>query len=154
IIATLLLIYLRSIVAMTYLLGTVLLSYFSALGLGWIVLHHFMAVPVIQGLIPLYAFVFLLVLGEGYNIFLVYSIWNKRKEMALKRAIQHSVGDTGSVISSAGLIVAGTFSVLAVLPLHVLVHFGAITGIGIMLDTSIVRPLLLPASTIVLGRFS
>jgi len=154
IIATLLLIYLRSIVAMTYLLGTVLLSYFSALGLGWIVLHHFMDVPEIQGLIPLYAFVFLVVLGEDYNIFLVSSIWKKRKEMPLKQAIQESVGETGSVISSAGLILAGTFSVLAVLPLQVLVHFGTITAIGIMLDTFIVRPLLVPAITIVLGRFS
>src|SRR5699024_8760640 len=129
IIATLLLIYLRSIVAMTYLLCTVLLSFFSALGLGCIVLHHFIDFPEIQGLIPLYAFVFLVVLGEDYNIFLVSSIWKKRKEMPLKQAIQDSVGETGSVISSAGLILAGTFSVLAVLPLQVLVHFGTITAI-------------------------
>src|SRR5699024_11428206 len=58
-------------------------------------LHHFMDVPEIQGLIPLYAFVFLVVLGEDYNIFLVSSIWKKRKEMPLKQAIQESVGETG-----------------------------------------------------------
>lgn len=154
IIALLLVVYLKSIVAMVYLLATVLLSYFSALGLGWIVLHHFLGVSEIQGLIPLYAFVFLVVLGEDYNIFLVSSIWRKRKEMPLKQAIADSVGETGSVISSAGLILAGTFSVLAILPLQVLVHFGTITAIGILLDTFIVRPLLVPAITTVLGRFA
>lgn len=154
ILAVLLFAYLKSIVAMVYLLATVLLSYFSALGLGWIILHHVFGVQEIQGLIPLYAFVFLVVLGEDYNIFLVSSIWRKRKEMPLKQAIAESVGETGSVISSAGLILAGTFSVLAVLPLQVLVHFGAITAIGIMLDTFIVRPLLVPAITTVLGRFA
>src|SRR5699024_8969548 len=108
----------------------------------------------IQGLIPLYAFVFLVVLGEDYNIFLVSSIWRKRKEMPLKKAIAESVGETGSVISSAGLILAGTFSVLAILPLQVLVHFGTITAIGILLDTFIVRSLLVPAITTVLSRFA
>src|SRR5699024_1181262 len=93
-------------------------------------------------------------LGEDYNIFLVSSIWQKRKVMPLKQAISESVGETGSVISSAGLILAGTFSVLAVLPLQVLVHFGTITAIGIMLDTFLVRPLLVPAITTVLGRFA
>lgn len=154
IIAVLLFLYLKSIVATAYLLITVLLSYFSALGLGWIVLHHVFGVAEIQGLIPLYAFVFLVVLGEDYNIFLVSSIWQKRKEMPLKQAISEGVGETGSVISSAGLILAGTFSVLAVLPLQVLVHFGTITAIGILLDTFIVRPLLVPAITTVLGRYA
>src|SRR5699024_4632346 len=154
VIAVLLFVYLKSIVATTYLLATVLLSYLSALGLGWIVLHYIFGVQEIQGLIPLYAFVFLVVLGEDYNIFLVSSIWQKRKVMPLKQAIADSVGETGSVISSAGLILAGTCSVLAVMPLQVLVHFGAITAIGIMLDTFIVRPLLVPAITTVLGRYA
>lgn len=154
VIAVLLFAYLRSLVATVYLLLTVLLSYLSALGLGWIVLHYGLGVNEIQGLIPLYAFVFLVVLGEDYNIFLVSSIWQKRKKMPLKQSIAESVGETGSVISSAGLILAGTFSVLAVMPLQVLVHFGAITAIGIMLDTFIVRPLLVPAITTVLGRYA
>src|SRR5699024_1989872 len=140
--------------ATAYLLGTVVFSYLSALGLGWIVLHYGFGVEEIQGLIPLYAFVFLVVLGEDYNIFLVSSIWRKRKTMPLKQAIADSVGETGSVISSAGLILVGTFSVLAVMPLQVLVHFGAITAIGILLDTFIVRPLLVPAITTVLGRYA
>ncbi|WP_174612861.1 MMPL family transporter [Virgibacillus ihumii] len=154
IIAALLLVYLRSIVAMTYLLLTVVLSYFSALGLGWLVIHYGFGEPAMQGLIPLYAFVFLVALGEDYNIFMVSSIWEKRKHMPLKKAIAEGVGQTSSVISSAGLILAGTFSVLAVLPLQVLVQFGTVTAIGVLLDTFIVRPLLVPAITTVLGRFA
>lgn len=154
VIAALLFVYLKSIIATVYLLATVLLSYGSALGLGWIVLHYGFGVQEIQGLIPLYAFVFLVVLGEDYNIFLVSSIWRKRKTMPLKEAVSRSVATTGSVISSAGLILAATFSVLAVMPLQVLVHFGVITAIGILLDTFLVRPLLVPAITTVLGRYA
>ncbi|WP_413376109.1 MMPL family transporter [Alkalihalobacillus sp. 1P02AB] len=152
--AVLLCVYFKSIVASIYLLATVVLSYFSALGLGWIVLHYGFGVQEIQGLIPLYVFVFSVVLGADYNIFLVSIIWQKRKVMPLKQAIANSVAETGSVISSAGLILAGTFSVLAVMPLQVLVHFGAITALGILLDTFIVRPLLVPAITTVLGRYA
>ncbi|MFD2671942.1 MMPL family transporter [Marinicrinis sediminis] len=153
-IALLLLLYLRSFIAMLYLMGTVLLSYFSALGLGWIVIHYFMGADAIQGFIPLYAFVFLVALGEDYNIFMVSSIWKKRKQMPLKQAIREGVAETGSVITSAGLILAGTFAVLATLPIQVLVHFGLITAIGVLLDTFIVRPFLVPAITSVLGSLA
>ncbi|MDL4842985.1 MMPL family transporter [Aquibacillus rhizosphaerae] len=154
IIATLLLFYLRSVVAMIYLLLTVVLSYFSALGLGWLIIHYGMGASAMQGLIPLYAFVFLVALGGDYNIFMISSIWKNRKQMPLKKAISEGVGETSSVITSAGLILAGTFSVLAVLPLQVLVQFGTVTAIGILLDTFIVRPLLVPAITTVLGRYA
>jgi RND superfamily putative drug exporter len=154
VVGLLLLVYLRSIVAMIYLLLTVILSYFAALGLGWIIIHYGMGVSAMQGLIPLYTFVFLVALGEDYNIFLVSNIWKKRESMPLKQAISEGVGETSSVISSAGLILAGTFSVLAMMPLQVLVHFGMVTAIGVLLDTFIVRPLLVPAITTVLGRFA
>lgn len=154
IIAALLLVYLRSIVAMIYLLLTVVLSYLSALGLGWLLIHYGMEAPAMQGLIPLYAFVFLVALGEDYNIFMVSSIWKNRKHMSMKEAISEGVGQTSGVISSAGLILAGTFSVLAVLPLQVLVQFGVVTAIGVLLDTFIVRPLLVPSITTVLGRYA
>ncbi|ASK60744.1 hypothetical protein CFK37_00235 [Virgibacillus phasianinus] len=154
IIAALLLAYLRSIVAMLYLLITVVLSYLSALGLGWLLIHYGFDAPAMQGLIPLYAFVFLVALGEDYNIFMVSSIWKNRKHMPMKEAIAEGVGQTSGVISSAGLILAGTFSVLAVMPIQVLVQFGAVTAIGVLLDTFIVRPLLVPAITTVLGRFA
>lgn len=154
VVGLLLLAYLRSIVAMIYLLLTVILSYFAALGLGWIIIHYGMGVPAMQGLIPLYTFVFLVALGEDYNIFLVSNIWKKRETMPLKQAISQGVAETSSVISSAGLILAGTFAVLATMPMQVLVHFGMVTAIGILLDTFIVRPLLVPAITTVLGRYA
>jgi RND superfamily putative drug exporter len=153
-IALLLLVYLRSIVATVYLMLTVILSFFSALGIGWLVLHYGMGTEAISGAIPLYAFVFIVALGEDYNIFMVSSIWQKRRKMALNDAISEGVSETSSVITSAGLILAGTFAVLASLPIQVLVQFGLITAIGVLLDTFIVRPFLVPAITVLLGKWS
>ncbi|MEH7072483.1 MMPL family transporter [Neobacillus drentensis] len=154
IIAVLLLVYLRSITATAYLIGTVLLSYFSALGLGWVLLHYIFGVDAIQGFIPLYAFVFIVALGEDYNIFMISSIWKKSKQLPLLQAIKEGVAESGSVITSAGLILAGTFAILTTLPIQVLVHFGTITAIGVLLDTFIVRPLLVPSITVLLGKWA
>lgn len=154
IIAALLFMYLRSIVAMIYLILTVLLSYVSALGAGWLLIHYGIGLPAIQGLIPLYAFVFLVALGEDYNIFMISSIWKNKRELSHRQAIAKGVSETSSVITSAGLILAGTFAVLATLPIQVLLQFGIITAIGVLLDTFVVRPLLVPAITTVLGRYA
>ncbi|KAB2420467.1 MULTISPECIES: MMPL family transporter [Bacillus cereus group] len=154
IIALLLLVYLRSVVATIYLIVTVVLSFFSALGAGWLLLHYGMDAPAIQGAIPLYAFVFLVALGEDYNIFMVSEIWKNKRNQPHLEAVKNGVVQTGSVITSAGLILAGTFAVLATLPIQVLVQFGLVTAIGVLLDTFIVRPLLVPAITVVLGRFA
>ncbi|WP_338556146.1 MMPL family transporter [Paenibacillus sp. KS-LC4] len=151
-ILVLLIVYLRSIVAALYLIATVLLSFGSALGLGWLILHDGMGAEAIQGAIPLYAFVFLIALGEDYNIFMISSIWKKRAKMPLKQAIREGVAETGGVITSAGLILAATFAVLATLPIQVLVQFGVITAIGVLMDTFIVRPFLVPAITTLLGK--
>ncbi|MBS4201276.1 MMPL family transporter [Bacillus sp. FJAT-49732] len=153
-IATLLVVYLRSLIAATYLILTVLLSYLSALGLGWIVLHHFLGMDVIQGTIPLYSFVFLIALGEDYNIFVISSIWQKSKHMPLKQAVLEGVGETGSVITSAGLILAGTFAVLITMPVQLMLQMGVIVALGILLDTFVVRPFLVPAITLLLGRWA
>ncbi|MBE9914486.1 MMPL family transporter [Paenibacillus donghaensis] len=153
-ITLLLLVYLRSVTATVYLVLTVILSYFSALGLGWIIIHYGLGADAIQGAIPLYSFVFLVALGEDYNIFMISSIWKKKKEMPFKQAIKEGVGETGSVITSAGLILAGTFAVLASLPIQVLVQFGIITAVGVLLDTFIVRPFLVPAITTLLGSWA
>lgn len=151
-ITVLLLIYLRSVTATLYLVATVILSFFSALGLGWIIIHYVLGTDAIQGSIPLYSFVFLVALGEDYNIFMISNIWKKRKTMPLKQAIREGVNETGGVITSAGIILAGTFAVLASLPIQVLVQFGIITAIGVLLDTFIVRPFLVPAITVLFGK--
>lgn len=147
----LLFVYLRSLTATLYLIATVLLSFAAALGLGWVILHYGFGLDAIQGAIPLYAFVFLIALGEDYNIFMISSIWKKSKTMPLRQAIQEGVSQTGSVITSAGLILAATFAVLATLPLQVLMEFGLITALGVLLDTFIVRPFLVPAITAIVG---
>ncbi|MBO9598761.1 MAG: MMPL family transporter [Cohnella sp.] len=153
-IAALLIVYLRSLIAATYLIATVLLSYLSALGLGWLVLHYFMDMDVIQGTVLLYSFVFLIALGEDYNIFVISSIWKKSKRMPLKQAVLEGVGETGSVITSAGLILAGTFAVLITMPVQLMMQMGVITALGILLDTFVVRPFLVPAITLLLGRWA
>lgn len=153
-IALLLFIYLRSLTATVYLLATVIISYFGALGAGWLILHHVMGAEAISGAIPLYAFVFLVALGEDYNIFMISEIWKKRKTSDHLTAVEEGVVRTGSVITSAGLILAGTFAVLATLPIQVLVQFGVVTAIGVLLDTFIVRPLLVPAITTILGKYA
>lgn len=154
IIAVLLLLYLRSLVAMIYLIMTVILSYFSAMGAGWALLHYGMNISAITGLIPLFSFVFLVALGEDYNIFMISSIWKNERTMEHRQAIASGVSETSSVITSAGLILAATFAVLATLPIQVLLQFGIVAAIGVLLDTFIVRPLLVPAVTTVLGRYA
>ncbi|MFB7138727.1 MMPL family transporter [Gottfriedia sp. NPDC056225] len=153
-IALLLLTYLRSFTAMIYLILTVILSYLSALGAGWLILHYGFGASAIQGSIPLYSFVFLVALGEDYNIFMVSEIWKNKNKQPHRDAVSNGVAKTGAVISSAGLILAGTFLVLATLPIQVLVQFGIVTCVGVLIDTFIVRPLLVPAITTVLGRFA
>ena len=154
IISLLLLIYLRSVPATIYLVGTVIISFFAALGSGWLVLTTFFGAESIASSIPLYSFVFLVALGEDYNIFMISEVWKNRKTKGLKESVKLGVTQTGSVITSAGLILAGTFAVLATLPIQVLVQFGVVTALGVLIDTFIVRPLLVPAITTVLGRWS
>lgn len=154
IISLLLLVYLRSVVATVYLIATVLLSYVSALGAGWLFIHYVLDMPAMSGSIPLYTFVFLVALGEDYNIFMISSIWKNKRTLPHGEAIAKGVSETSNVITSAGLILAGTFAVLATLPIQVLVQFGVVTAIGVLLDTFVIRPLLVPALTTVLGRYA
>lgn len=155
IIALILLVYLRAFFTTLQLMVTVVISFFAALGAGWLILHNFFGADAIASSIPLYSFVFIIALGNDYNIFMISDIWKARKSGAsLKDSIVAGVAQTGAVITSAGLILAGTFAVLATLPIQLLVQFGVVTAIGVLLDTFIVRPLLVPAITVVLGRWA
>ncbi|AEJ42090.1 MMPL family transporter [Alicyclobacillus acidocaldarius] len=150
-IGLLLLVYLRSVVAPLYLLATIVLSYGAAMGLGWLVIREVLHQPAMQGAIPLYAFVFLVALGEDYNIFVMSRIWEVWHQGRAHAAVERGVADTASVITSAGLILAGTFAMLASLPIQVLLQFGVVTAIGVLLDTFVVRPWMVPAITAILG---
>lgn len=151
IIFVLLLVYLRSIVASIYLIVTVILSFFAALGAGWILLHNILGISGWAGGVTLYAFVFLVALGEDYNIFMLSAIWARRRQEAMPNAIRWGIRTSGPVISAAGLILAGTFAVLTGLPLRILLEFGSVAAIGVLLDTFVVRSLLVPAITAILG---
>jgi RND superfamily putative drug exporter len=150
IIFLLLLLYLRSLVAALYLIATVLLSFLAALGAGWIVLHDFLGLSRWAGGVTLYAFVFLVALGEDYNIFMLSAIWERRRRHPMLESIGWGVQQSGPVISAAGLILAGTFAVLTALPLSILLEFGSVTAIGVLLDTFVVRSMLVPAITALL----
>ncbi len=150
-IAVLLLAYLRSLVAAVYLIATVLLSFFAAIGLGWLVLHDILGIPGLAGGVVLYAFVFLVALGEDYNIFMISRIWQERRLGPMPEAVRRGMAATGGVITAAGLILAGTFLVLTALPLQILLEFGVVAALGVLVDTFIVRSALVPALTAILG---
>ncbi len=127
-----------------YMMGTILLSFLAALGLGMFLTNLLFDIDAISNRVPVYSFVFLVALGIDYNIFLVSRFMEERKKQPLKEAIELSVSTTGGVISSAGIILAATFAVLMTQPIQVLLVFGFIVAIGILLDTFLIRGVLLP----------
>ncbi|MGN1387470.1 MAG: MMPL family transporter, partial [Bacillus sp. (in: firmicutes)] len=144
----------RSVVAPLYMMGTILLSFFSALGLGMLILGGFFDIDAMSSRIPLYTFVFLVALGVDYNIMLVSRIKEEIGHFSIKEAVERGVSFTGGVISSAGLILAATFAVLTTQPIMELFIFGFIVALGVMIDTFIVRSMLVPAIIVVLGKWS
>ncbi|MCI2254877.1 MMPL family transporter [Domibacillus sp. PGB-M46] len=128
-----------------YMVGTIVLSFLSALGLGLFLTNVLFGIDAISTRVPLYSFVFLVALGIDYNIILVSRYMEERKKHSLKAAVERAVAKTGGVISSAGIILAATFAVLMTQPIEVLFVFGFIVAVGILIDTFFVRGLLLPA---------
>lgn len=124
---------------------TMLLSYTASLGLGWFIFENVLGYDAISYRLPLYTFVFLISLGVDYNIILVSRIREEIHHFKWKEAISRGVGLTGGVISSAGIILAGTFTVLMTQPLQELFLFGLTMGMGILIDTFLVRGMLLPS---------
>lgn len=128
-----------------YMMGTILLSYTAALGLGIFLVDLFFGIDAISTRVPVYAFIFLVALGIDYNIILVSRFLEERVNRPVKEALQVALAHTGGVISSAGLILAATFAALMTMPIADLFVFGFIVAIGILLDTFLVRGVLLPA---------
>ncbi|OES45106.1 MMPL family transporter [Domibacillus iocasae] len=128
-----------------YMVGTIVLSFLSALGLGLFLTDTLFGIDAVSTRIPLYSFVFLVALGIDYNIILVSRYMEEREKHPLKKAVEIAVAKTGGVISSAGIILAATFAVLMTQPIEVLFVFGFIVAVGILIDTFFVRGLLLPS---------
>ncbi len=142
---------LRSALAPLILVAVTVLSALAALGLGsWASVHVF-GFPALDDTAPLFAFLFLVALGVDYTIFLVTRAREETPAHGTRDGIVRAVSATGAVITSAGIVLAAVFCVLGVLPLIVLTQVGIIVGLGILLDTFVVRTVIIPALFTLIG---
>ena len=142
---------LRAIVAPLVVIGTVILSYGAALGIGAFFFENVFNFPGMSPDLPLFAFIFLVALGVDYNIFLMARVREETIEHGTRRGTIRGLAVTGAVITSAGLVLAGTFSTLAALPLVFLTEIGFTIAVGVLIDTFLVRSLLVPALVLEIG---
>lgn len=143
---------LRALAAPLMLMATVVLSYFAALGLSLLLFELFSDFPGEDPSYPLLAFIFLVALGVDYNIFLMARVREEAHSLPTREAMLKGLAATGGVITSAGVVLAGTFAVLAVLPLVALTQIGITVALGVLLDALVVRSVLVPALTFELGE--
>ncbi len=136
---------LRSILSAVVLLGTVVLSYFATLGVCALVFNHVFGFAGGDNSFPLFAFIFLVALGIDYNIFLMTRVREESQKIGTRAGVIKGVTVTGAVITSAGIVLAATFAVLGLLPLVPLAELGFAVAFGVLLDTIIVRSILVPA---------
>lgn len=136
---------LRSITLPLVLMATVVASFFASLGASIWAFEHIFGFPGVDPGLPLYVFIFLVALGVDYNIFLMARAREETAEVGSDDGMMRALVATGGVITSAGLVLAGTFSILATLPLVFLVEIGFAVAFGVLLDALIVRSVLVPA---------
>jgi putative drug exporter of the RND superfamily len=142
---------LRAVVAPLLLIGTVIISFLAALGVGYFVFDVVFDFPGSDPSLPLFAFVFLVALGVDYNIFLVARAREETEKHGTEQGMVRALAVTGGVITSAGIVLAGTFLVLASLPLVFLTEIGFVVAFGVLLDTFLVRSVLVPALVVKIG---
>jgi RND superfamily putative drug exporter len=143
---------LRSVVAPLLLVATVLATYAASMGASWWLFRSVFGFPAMDTGVPLLAFLFLVALGVDYNIFLVTRAREEAREHGTRTGMLRALTATGGVITSAGILLAAVFAVLGVLPLVVLAQLGAIIFVGVLLDTLVVRTVLVPALALTLGE--
>ncbi|WP_128437316.1 MMPL family transporter [Streptomyces cyaneus] len=144
---------LRALVAPLLLIASVVLSFFTALGLAAFFFNHVFDFAGADSAFPLWVFVFLVALGVDYNIFLVTRIREESNRFGTRQGALKGLTSTGGVITAAGLVLAGTFAALATLPLVFIAELGFTVAVGILLDTMIVRSVLVTALTLDVGRW-
>src|SRR4051794_3465774 len=147
-----LIVLLRALVAPFYLIASVILSYFGILGMSLAFWHYVAGESAFDASVPTFAFIFLVALGVDYNIFLMDRV---REEAALhgtREGLLRALVATGPVITSAGIILAGTFATLVLLPITILAEVGFTVALGVLIDTFLVRTVLVPAITSLLGE--
>lgn len=143
---------LRSVVAPLVLVGTVVATFFASLGLAWVLFVTVFGFERLDVGVPLLAFLFGVALGVDYNIFLVSRAAEESRGHGPNEGMLRGLTATGGVITSAGILLAAVFAVLGVLPLVVLAQLGAVICIGVLLDTLLVRTVLVPAIALTLGE--
>ncbi|HEX6122292.1 MAG TPA: MMPL family transporter, partial [Ktedonobacterales bacterium] len=145
---------LRSLIAPLYLLGAVTFNFLAALGVCGFFFVRVEGQDGYNYAIPLYTFIFLVALGADYTIYLMSRVREEGQRLGLEAGVPLAVGRTGGVITSAGLILAGTFAVLTTLPINILYQLGICVAVGVLLDTFVVRGLLVPGLVLLLGRWN
>ncbi|NLF04956.1 MAG: MMPL family transporter [Actinomycetales bacterium] len=145
---------LRSILAPVLLMTANVLSFLTAMGVGALVFNHVLGFPGMDPVVPLYAFCFLIALGVDYSIFLMSRVREEAAGLGTRAGVRRGLGVTGSVITSAGLVLATTFAALGIVPLLFLAQLAFLVAFGVLVDTFIVRSLLVPALVHDIGRQS
>ncbi|SEQ20669.1 MMPL family transporter [Lentzea albida] len=142
---------LRSLLAPLLLIGTVVLSFAATMGVSALVFNHVFDFPGADPVVPLFGFVFLVALGIDYNIFLMTRVREETQRLGTVEGTIRGLSLTGGVITSAGVVLAATFAALAVLPILFLTQIAFIVAFGVLLDTLLVRSLLVPALSVDIG---
>ncbi|MEA2448226.1 MAG: putative drug exporter of the superfamily [Thermoleophilaceae bacterium] len=151
VIAVILGVLLRALLAPVVLIATVIISFLGTLGLAVLFIRYVVGDPGIGSALPTYAFIFLVALGTDYTIFLMSRVREEARLRGTREGVLRALGATGSVITSAGIILAGTFSVLLTLPVTFIFDIGFIVAAGILLDTFVVRTIMVPAAVELIG---
>jgi len=145
VILVILMLLLRSVLAPVLLVASVVLSYGAAIGVSAVVFNHILGFPGADATVPLFGFVFLVALGVDYNIFLMSRVREESLKHGTRAGVLRGLSVTGGVITSAGVVLAATFAALGVIPIMFLVQLAFIVAFGVLLDTILVRSLLVPA---------
>lgn len=153
VILIILILLLRSILAPVLLILSVILSFTATIGISAFLFNHLFDFPGSDASIPLYGFVFLVALGVDYNIFLMTRVREESLKLGTRAGVLRGLSVTGSVITSAGIVLASTFAALSVIPILFLVEIAFIVAFGVLLDTLIVRTLLVPAISYDIGKY-
>jgi RND superfamily putative drug exporter len=151
VIALILGILLRAVVAPLVLIASVMASFFGTLGISLLFFRHVVGDPGVDASLPVFAFIFLVGLGIDYTIFLMGRVREESRTHGTREGMLRALAATGPVITSAGLILAGTFSVLMTLPVTFVFNIGFMVAVGILLDTFVVRTVMVPAAVELLG---
>jgi len=143
---------LRGAIAPIYLLATMVFNYFTALGITQLIFVRLLGKPGLDWKVEFFLFVLLVAIGVDYNIYIMSRLREERKRRTFRESLRHAIVFTGSIISSCGIIMAGTFGSMTLSTLAMMMEIGTAMAIGVLLDTFIVRPLVVPSFALLVER--